>query len=263
MTIVAPMKAVDSKTRDDLPPGGSIKLLVDGHVHVHPGYNQEAFLTNAVRNLSRYGDGLPTLLLAETASSNVFAAWRKGNAPWSVQATDEQESLFLGSRILVIAGRQIVTAEKVEVLALLTDQSFADGLPLEQTLDAIARAKALAVLPWGVGKWLGNRGRIVAEAVSKHNVLLGDNAGRPTGWPAPKVFGQRPVLPGTDPLWPPSQEAAVGTFGFVLPCDLDVRSPARSLGVALCALGGSPSTFGGRVGPIGFVRQQVGLRLKP
>lgn len=241
---------------------GFLRLLVDGHVHVHPEYDEEAFLTNAVQNLSRHGDGLPTLLLAEAAGSNVFSKWRDGGAPWEVEHTDEQEALFLGSRILVIAGRQIVTAERVEVLALLTDRSFADGLPLSETLEVVTAAKALAVLPWGVGKWLGPRGRMVSDAVVSHDVFIGDNAGRPVGWATPSLFKRRPVLPGTDPLRPRNQESMVGTYGFEVCCEWDYRYPARALGTALRALEHSPVAFGRRVGPIGFVRQQVGLRIQ-
>ncbi len=242
--------------------GARTRLLVDGHVHVHAGYDRSRFLSAAADNLSRFGDGLPTLLLAEMGDDNVFEGWRGGDAPWPLTRTDEGESLFLGSRMLVVAGRQIVTAERIEVLALLTAEHFPDGRPLSEILEAIKAAGAIAVLPWGVGKWLGRRGREVAAAAARHEVFMGDNAGRPVGWPAPKPFRERPVLPGTDPLRLPGQEGVVGTFGFAMLCDLDARRPAATIRAALRNLEGSPDSFGRRTGPIGFVRQQIGLRLK-
>jgi hypothetical protein len=239
-------------------------------VHVHPAFDEERFLSAACENLSRHGEGVPVLLLAEMAGANVFARWRSGNAPWEVTLTDEPHSLFLRkhstlnlqpSTLLVVAGRQIITAERIEVLALLTARQFPDGKPLEQTVQEVEEASAIPVLPWGVGKWLGRRGREVAALTARRRVFLGDNAGRPLGWPAPGLFSEQRVLPGTDPLRLRSQERVVGTYGFVLSCMLDRARPARSIREALQRLKAGPSVVGRRTGPVGFLRQQLGLRL--
>ena len=247
--------------RSALPGGRLTSLLVDGHVHVHAGHDHSRFLSAAVRNLSRFGTGLPVLLLAEMSDSHVFEEWRKGGAPWPLATTDEAESIFLDSKLLVVAGRQVVTAERVEVLALLTAERFPDGMKLTETLTAIADTDAVAVLPWGVGKWIGRRGREVIAALAQHDVFLGDNAGRPIGWPAPKQFRDNVVLPGSDPLRLASEESMVGSFGFALTCDLDVAKPAAGIRTSIRKLERSPDAVGRRTGLIGFVRQQVGLRL--
>src|SRR4051794_39643129 len=148
--------------------------------------------------MSRYGEGFPTLLLAEMSGANVFARWQSGRAAWSVRRTQEQESLILGDKLLVIAGRQIVTAERIEVLALLTSETFEEGRPLDETIQRTKLAGALVVLPWGVGKWCGARGRSVANAAIRYAVQLGDNGGRPLGWPRPVLFREHCVLPGSD-----------------------------------------------------------------
>lgn len=246
------------------------EFIVDGHVHVHPAYDERSFLTAARENLSRHGDGMPTLLLAEMAGANVFARWRSGNAPWEVTLTDEPHSLLLGkpsapnlqpSTLLVIAGRQIATAERLEVMALFSDDRFEDGQSLDRTLDAVTGAGALPLLPWGVGKWSGRRGQLVARAAKRPGVLLGDNAGRPLGWPEPSIFHRHVVLPGTDPLRLRSEESVVGTYGFKLHGEFDMRTPARDIRSALEKLTRSPERFGRRVGPAGFLRQQAALRL--
>ena len=84
------------------------RLLIDGHVHVHDSYDESAFLRAAYTNLSRHGEGLPTLLLTEMPGQQVFAKWRSGDAPWPVALTRELSSVVLGDRLLVVAGRQII-----------------------------------------------------------------------------------------------------------------------------------------------------------
>lgn len=235
-------------------------LLLDGHVHVHPGYDEGTFLAAAHANLSRQGDGFPALLLAEMAGANVFARWRSGRAPWPVEPTEEAASLVLGGRLLVVAGRQIVTREGVEVLAQATAETWADGQPLDDTLRQVLDAGALAVLPWGAGKWLGARGRLVAQAARRFPVLIGDSALRPVGWPAPALFRHHVVLAGTDPLRMPAEQHRVGSYGFPLQGSFDLRRPAARIRAVLERTTRSPRPFGRRVGLVRFARQQLGLR---
>lgn len=237
------------------------RLLVDGHVHVHDSYDETTFLSAAYTNLSQQGEGLATLLLAEMQGANVFARWKAGGAPWTVAATGEPSAIVLGNKLLVIAGRQIVTAEKIEVLAQLTSESFEDGLPLRETIDRALALGALVVLPWGVGKWLGARGRLITQALVQWPVLLGDNAGRPMGWPTPAIFRDHVVLPGTDPLRMRSQQCAVGSYGFAVTGPFDLVHPVAGLARELRKMAHNPQCFGRRVGWTGFLRQQTALRI--
>ena len=236
------------------------RLLIDGHVHVHNSYDESAFLRAAYTNLSRHGEGLPTLLLTEMPGQQVFARWRSGNAAWPVNLTREPSSLVLGGRLLVIAGRQIVTLERIEVLAVGCRENIPNGLTLDATIAAMQEMGAVPVLPWGVGKWSDERGRLVANAAARYSLLLGDNAGRPFGWPRPALFQQYVVLPGTDPLRLRSEQERVGIYGFVLEGHFDSERPAAGVVNALQNLTQSPTAFGNRVGPYGFLRQQLGLR---
>lgn len=237
------------------------ELIIDGHVHVHPSFDERAFLLAVCQNLSRHGTGMPTIFLAEMSGIRAFARWRSGNAPWKVTLTDESVSLILDDKLLVIAGRQIATAERLEIVALFSDGDFHDGESFEATLTSVKKSGALPVLPWGVGKWSGSRGELIAQAARSGGVLLGDNAGRPIGWPAPQLFRSQVVLPGTDPLRMRSEQQIVGTYGFRLPGPIDLSKPAASIRRTLSQLSRSPEAFGSRVGPLTFVRQQAGLRL--
>lgn len=237
------------------------EFRIDGHVHVHACYDEEVFLTAAHRNLSADERGCAVIMLAEMAGANVFARWQAGAGRWTCTPTGEDYSIVLGDRLLVIAGRQIVTAERVEVLAQFTTRTFADGLPLETTIEEILQSAALPVLPWGVGKWWGGRGRRVREVVERYPVFLGDNAGRPTGWPTPRLFRGRLVLPGSDPLRLASQQQMAGSYGFMLPGPFVRERPGEQIRRALQA-GRRILPVGRRTGVLVFLVQQIGLRAR-
>jgi hypothetical protein len=102
----------------------------------------------------------------------------------------------------------------------------------------------------------------VTEALAAHpGILLGDNAGRPLGWPAPAVFDRAPVLPGTDPLPYPGAEAGVGRYGFLLEGAIDLDRPGAAIRAQLAGLTASPRHIGRRVGPVGFIAGQTRIRL--
>lgn len=258
-------------------------LAVDGHVHFHPDMDLAAALDCAAKNVSvLVGQGaISCLLLAEIAQTHVFAALRDGSHPipgWSIgppqhpdpdQGSDRDTLIARKGDIcvFVIAGRQIVTAEKIEVLAIGRDAQIPDGATLDETLAQVTASGALPVLPWGLGKWIGRRGQLVSAQITPKPVqtragavCLGDNRGRPYGWPTPHAFRQALVLPGSDPLPIAGSERHIGSFGFLLEGTLDPYSPAKDLLGRLRALQHQPQTFGRRAGPLSTLRDQWALR---
>jgi hypothetical protein len=172
--------------------------------------------------------------------------------------------------LAIIAGRQLVTRERLEVLALGTTAPLRDGETMEATLHAVQAVGAAAVLPWGVGKWLGARGavidRILAEPRWRH-VFLGDNGNRLRYGPDPERFAAarragRSVLPGSDPLPLPGEESRVGGYGFAVDVELDPLRPAAGL-LALLQSGAAFMAFGQREGLKRFVGKQLALRFNP
>ena len=148
----------------------------------------------------------------------------------------------------MLAGSQIATAERLEVLALATTQRYPDGRPLRETLAALAADGVSAVIPWGFGKWWMGRGRLLADLVSRsepRSFLLGDSGGRPMAAPRPKLFGEAErrgylVLPGTDSFPYPSQQRKAGSFGFVLDSWRADDRPATEFRSQLARLRRSP-----------------------
>lgn len=262
-------------------------ICIDAHVHIHPCFRLEELLHCACRNFraeeqkTGAAQAARFLFLTESAGAESFAglaagaaAGRAVSADLCIQHTPETAVLRCdtssGASMFLVAGRQIVTAEGLELLALGHGGPVADGQPIRKVLAQLASQSCLRVLPWGVGKWLGTRGKLVqtlVREVQDPGFFLGDNGNRPFFWPLPTLFAearQRGIrnLPGSDPLPFPGQERKVGGFGLRLLGSIDLLRPFASL----CALLQDPAVplhpFGHpeRLSP--FLRHQVRMRLR-
>jgi hypothetical protein len=255
-------------------------------VHFHSCYDPQAFFDAALRNfrlgaaeldLSPETPGF--LLFTETAGEDYFRRFQNGTlgtaaAQWRFQKTGERSSLIArrngNGKVFLIAGRQIATHDGLEVLALGYGGPVAEGLSLPETVDAVLRSGAVAVVPWGFGKWWFRRGVLVRSVVNTAkpgHVFLGDNGGRLRFGRRPKLFELAEsrgmfVLPGSDPLPFPSQVSKAGCYGFVLEGELDYERPADGLKKSLRRLDAQPVSYGRREGPLGFVRYQVAMQLR-
>jgi hypothetical protein len=258
--------------------------LVDGHVHLHDCFEVPKFLDTAAANFAAGAMvlGMPAevagcLMLSEAHGVDNFARLADGTPStgvWRIEPTREPVSLIArkdgGSPIVMIAGRQIVCREGLEVLALGTRATFADGQPLRDTLGLVAAEDAIAVVPWGVGKWQGARGRLVAGLLQECPVrplYLGDNGGRLGLAPRPRLFaraaGRRMwVLPGSDPLPFAGQLSKVAGYGFVAEVALGHETPFATLKGYLDRLETAPRLFGRLETLPGFIRSQVAMQLQ-
>lgn len=246
------------KTAERLEPDANYLILIDAHVHIYDCFDIEKLLDSAWNSFHNHalqhtlqGDFTGLLLLTETSEHNWFAelsakialqtARQMSLGKWKFVPTAEDFSLFAsgphGQKIFLIAGRQIVTAEKLEVLALITHRTFTDGLSLEATIHVIQAAGGIVVLPWAVGKWLGKRGKLIHQMIRDNHespIFLGDNSGRPQFWRPPSQFKTieqqgRPVLRGTDPLPLSSETTRPGNFGLALAAKINVKEPGKHL----------------------------------
>jgi hypothetical protein len=264
-------------------------IYFDAHVHIHKNFNLDHLLTSARANFSEprkaTSPGVPAtyfLLLAEVKSFDYFTSLKnqvttvKGfnRGGWRILPTKEEESLLAvhdrwpEDRLFLLAGRQIVTAEKLEVLALATIFKIVDGLSLPVTVDAIRRQSGLAVMPWGAGKWLGKRGRTVEAYLRDANpdkLFVGDNGGRPVFWPTPSPFGLAAkrgitLLPGSDPLPLAGEEQRIGSFGAMLEGECASDTPAVDLKALLTRRDANIKPFGKPLGALSFFKTQLALR---
>ena len=253
---------------------------VDGHVHFHSLNRVEPTLDAAAAHFRVQGgrtEGLlGALLLTQTSGEQVFESLQAGHqaGAWSIApASDEPESLIARRgpvAVAIVCGRQVRAADGLEVLGLGTCQTYPDGLPFTEAVKRVHESSALMVLPWGFGKWVGERGRRVERVLDTHGpseVFLGDNGNRMAAFGLPKLLrtGQQKgfrVLPGTDPFPLPRTPGRVGAFGFCSAIEPPATAPWRALRHWLIAQSDSPPAYGNAVGPLRFVHDQIGLRLQ-
>lgn len=262
-------------------------LCFDGHVHIQENFELGNFLLHGLTNFIAAAGGerelVCFLLLTESAGKDVFTQLEQEQVQprmleknrWRIEKTNEETSLRLfqmdhpSTPLVVVAGQQIVTKQRLEVLALGVRDRIADGFDLGDTVDKVRKRGGLAVLPWGFGKWLGARAKVVAEylkSCSADHLFVGDNGGRPVFWPTPELFRQAAqrnigVLPGSDPLALAGEEKRVGSYGGIVEGECGQRYPWRDLSNVLTATDRIITPFGRRQGVLHFIRNQVGIRL--
>jgi len=262
--------------------GVAVCVYVDTHVHLYPRYDTARFFDWAEQNFDRAdakakweGPYVGCLMLTETACDDAFGMLLERTAAddrdWSFTPCKDAASLWATRgdyRILVVAGCQVITCERLEVLVLGTRSRVADGLDINTTIRAALDTGGQVVLPYGLGKWTGKRAEIATKAFykwHKHGLRLGDNAGRPRGLPDNGLFhcarkAHMPIFPGSDPLNIPSGERRAGCYGVVIETKLSEDFPAKDILRGLVDLPAAPTTFGKRVGMPGCCLQQFALR---
>jgi hypothetical protein len=257
-------------------------IYADAHVHIHDCFDLDRLFGSALDRAAELGGPL-LLLLSESEGDDYFERLRSaaeldpgGAGPIAgepspaalpalkvrIRQTAEADSLKVDrqdgseAEVYLVAGRQKVSAERIEVLALCLDpadplRGEPDGvLSTEALVKRTLDADAVAVLPWGFGKWIGSRGAKVKNLARSEDLcgqprfFLGDIAHRCWPWPTPQVFrsGIR-VLPGTDPLPLSGLEDSLARYGF---CVEGAWDPERPVGSLLAAMDG-----GCRIEPIG------------
>lgn len=270
-------------------PASQSGVLVDAHAHLHRCFDPGMFLDAAIGNFEagarrlRLPAQMPgCLMLADCAgqdSLGVLLALKERRScqggRLAVRRSEEEGGLVVWRddvpRLALIAGRQVVTCEGLEILALGCTARVPDGLALEEAVAAAREANALVVLPWGFGKWWLGRGKVIRRLVQStepSGLFLGDNGGRAglLGRPRLLTWAERRgfmVLPGSDPLPLAGQVERVGAYGFRLRDDIEL---ARAGSRIKAALHGHPrplEVFGTLETMTGFIASQAALRACP
>lgn len=266
-------------------------LIADGHVHLYDCYNLARFLDGAYVHLAAAArlhanmrDPALALMLTQTRRERGFERLRdlsdrpEGQSSdhtgsWRI-LTDQHAGRLIarhrrGQELLIFAGHQIVTLEGLEALALGTQLAPRESQTLKDSVAEIVELGGIPVIPWGVGKWIGKRGRVVLQYVrarERPRVFLGDILGRPALWPRSRAFKiaethEVGVLPGTDPLPLRSEEARAGQCGFIVDEPLPEAGTIKVLQRRLMSGELRPKEFTRRESFTRFCSNQTRLRI--
>ncbi len=239
---------------------------LDAHVHIYPFHDAALLLRTLHANLLGHTQADATAaLLAERHDCDAFDALAASAPPGlacTLSADGSCLSIETGSRpaLLLFAGRQVVTSERLEILALLTRSRIPDGVPARETVSRILAAGGVPVVSWAPGKWFFARGRVVRallDAFTPGKLLLGDTSLRATLWPTPRLMRAAAnrgfhVLCGSDPLPVPGEEGWAGRYATVIEGAFDPAAPTASMRRLLFE-GGTPRPCGRRASALRMV----------
>ncbi len=243
-----------------------MRVAMDTHVHLYPVYDLVRSLLNLALRLSSFAaEGARVACLAERHDCHLFSELRDGTREVAgveaVPVPGDESALAVGiggKRLFLLAGRQVVTAERIEILALTADADIPDGLSAPDTVRAIEAAGAVPVVSWAPGKWSFSRGDVVRallDTFGPETLLLGDTTLRPAVWPEPAIMKAArrrgfAVCAGSDPLPFEGEEYMMGRYVSVFEGDFDERAPTASVR-ALLRERGAAACPAGRRGAVG------------
>jgi hypothetical protein len=261
-------------------------ILIDSHVHIYDCFKINKFFESALTNFKYQNQKIGPekfigiLFLTETRDNNYFAKLKENyfqkellDLNLKQLKNSETQSLVYqngtGNYLVIISGKQIVTSEKLEVLALGTIENLNYGDSLIKSIEKIESIGAIPVLPWGVGKWTGKRKRVLENLINSEKsstYFLGDNSGRLSFWPVPKLFKIAEnkgiiTLRGSDPLPINSQEKKAGSFGFYINTSIDLENPAKEISKVMFNIA-APNNFGKMEAPLNFFKNQILMQVR-
>jgi hypothetical protein len=214
-------------------------ILIDTHIHIYDSYKTE-ILFNAFRdNTIRAKANIGAMMLVEREGVDYFSKLKSGEGTPANSSIIESDSTSFIIRtpslpdIIVIAGKQIVCKEKVEILAYGTHIEIPDGTPIRETINRVIEAGGKPVIAWGVGKWLFKREKLVKALLKEYSpkqLLIGDSALRPTIWTEPLIMRSArkngfTVLAGSDTLPPSDQALRAGQYAERYDKNIDLSQP--------------------------------------
>ena len=223
-----------------------MSAIVDFHGHLYPRYDLDNLFRSLIAHSRRRfpeSDGIPVFCLAERAGQQWFAETRtqgvhRLDCGWIAEPCEDGLSIRLekdGRILFIVAGRQIISAERLEVLSLALDLSMDDGSPTEHVIERILESEGVPILPWSPGKWMGHRGEIVQQMLDRFGpkkIAVGDTIMRPTFYSGGWVFRESRKagfihLPGSDPLPISGEEKQVGRYSALI--DIPCKQPGAEI----------------------------------
>ena len=252
-----------------------MKIIADTHVHLYPCYDYSLALKTLARNLSSLcpDDTVKAGFLTDRFQFRFHEDFLMG------KIKPEEQGLFISlgpdlktlvvrtdkTLLYLFPGYQINCAEKIELIGMGLLTPIHDGLSLEETLKEIRRQRAIPILPWGAGKWLSKRGRIIERLLplaKDYSMLFADTFMRPALIPDSRLIrqiraAQKNLLAGSDPLPMKGEEKFLGRYATLFEGEFNPETPLFSMQSILLS-GFQPFTsLGKRTSLPEFVLRQI------
>ncbi len=252
-------------------------IYIDSHVHIYPNFDLKRAIRTSLQNFRKYRpddheNAVKVWMLTERSDCNFFETLPDVSLrDYVVEPTEEPETLVLKTRqnnesvLYILAGRQIITRQNLEVCALGTTVTFVDRqLNTADVIRAVNVHNGIAALNWAPGKWFGDRGLVVKEMLETHTseqLFISDTTMRPTFWKTPTMMKEAMnrkfrVLCGSDPLPFEEEEDMVATYFLAMEGVFDQDCPAASIRHMLTNHQTQTVCCGKRSGPFTFARRQ-------
>lgn len=257
-------------------------IISDLHVHFHKKYNEELFFNSIKNNFQKFykendsSNLYNVICLTESSGISFFdelSLTEKEVNNWSFTHTNSNNAILAqhksGFKLFIIAGRQIVTEENLEVLAFGMVDDYKDGQPIDLVIQEVISGGFIPIIPWGFGKWSGKRGEVVDKIIKEnkyHPLFLGDNGNRPSFIKLSPIFETAKAknvhnLQGSDPLPFSNEESRPGSFGVLIEESLDVDNPYESFSRILKKEKLKLSTYGELESIYKFFKHQIGMQI--
>ena len=227
-------------------------LAIDGHVHLQRDMPWDRIAANFAQAAPGHS---PVCLVVESAGVDRFSELESHCIPWGEYgAKDARTDLSF------IVGRQVVSAEGLEILLIGSRDQSLEGVRADKVIATGLDRGAAVCLPWGFGKWIGERRHLASELHARlsQQIVLGDITNRPGVWPEP-IFRNRRILRGSDNLPLQGSSDGVGLFGSIITPDNPVDQ-AEQVVAMLRDLSVALQPFGKRKATVASIREQVRFR---
>ena len=250
-----------------------MKFIIDSHIHVYPCYDLDRAFSTLLSSMDGIApNAVKVACLTERYDCDFFNELSADSTPlddrFSVREDPNEACLWIqrqdgGGSVALLPGRQVVSSENIEVIALVHRERIADGLPAAQIVEAVLNNNGVPMLSWSPGKWWFRRGKVVAsllERFSPANIVIGDTGLRPVGWSTPWLMrkaGNRGfrVLAGSDPLPVIGEERYFGSYMTEAETASAIESPTALIRSITTDIGVSLSVRGSRLMPFAIAQR--------
>ncbi len=270
-----------------MPNNNKKNILIDSHVHLYDNFDPDSFIESIYRNFKKFGkldengfeQSVRMIFLTEAKENDFFTRLEDNsltlkNRDIHTEKTGEKCSILLKQNgtdlFYIIRGRQIITEENIEILSVGNGPKIKDGLPAREVLERIVDNGQIAILAWGVGKWLFGRGKVVKnilKTLEYPHLVIGDNSARPSLWVRPLIYrkGDKlgiPVIAGSDPLPLDGEDKKGGSYFFMVKGSFDPKKPLGSIKKILTSDIKEIKNLGKRDSIFTFFKRQAKIMLK-